>query len=117
MASSRIIEAIDVFENCHLSPPTGLPRVPPDQLRFDGLEKRFDSSVIVAITLAAHRYLEVVLVQDFLVVVRTILAATIRVMDAALGRCAESNRHLQCPDRKITFHAVADGPTNHATRM
>ena len=69
MAAAGIVEAVDVFEDCHLSLPAGLPRVTPDQLRFYGLEERFDSSVIVAITLAAHGCSEPMLAQDFLIVV------------------------------------------------
>ena len=56
--------------------------------------------------------LEAVLAQDFLVVVGTILAAAIGVVDAALGRPALCDGHLQCTDRQIPFHPVADGPAN-----
>jgi hypothetical protein len=35
---------------------------------------------------AAHRHLEAMLTQDFLVVMRTVLAAAIAVEDAAIGR-------------------------------
>ena len=68
--------------------------MPPDQFCFDGFEERLDSCIIVAITFARHRYLEPMLAQDFLVIVRTILAATIRMMNAALGWLPERNGHL-----------------------
>jgi len=57
------------------------------------------------------------LTQDFLVVMRAILAATIRMMDASFGWCPEGYGHLQRPDRKITLHPITDGPTDHSTRM
>ena len=75
MPASWIVEAIDVFKDCHLSFPSCFPRMPPDQFCFDGFEERLDhcpagdlqsksaerGRVVIAITLAAHRYLEAVL--------------------------------------------------------
>ena len=46
----------------------------PDQFRFNGLEERLNGGVIITISLAAHRYLEAMLAQDLLVIVRTVLA-------------------------------------------
>ena len=57
----------------------------PDQFSLDGFEERLNSGVVIAIAFAAHRCLEPMLTQDLLIVVRTILAASVRVMDAALG--------------------------------
>ena len=94
MASSWIVEAVDVFEDGDLSLPSVVPCVPPDQFSFDGFEEGLDGGVIVTIALAAHRYLEAMLTQDLLIIVRTILAATVGMMDAALGRCPEGDGHL-----------------------
>ncbi len=80
MAASWIVEAVDIFEVRHLSRPGCLPRMTPDQFSFDGLEERFHGSVVVTITFAAHRHFEVMLAQDLLIIVRTVLAATISVM-------------------------------------
>ena len=52
------------------------------------LEPMAHNGAIIAIPLAAHRYLEAVFTQDLLVVVRTLLAAAIAVEDAALVRCS-----------------------------
>ena len=41
------------------------------------------------------------LAQDFLIVVGTVLAAAIRVMDAALRWSPQRNGHVQRPDRKV----------------
>lgn len=57
----------------------------PDQFGLDGFKKRFNSGVVMPISLAAHRYVEAMLPQDLLAIVRAILATTIRVVDAALG--------------------------------
>ena len=64
----------------------GLPRAAPDQLGLDGLEEGLDGSVIVAIALAAHRRLHVMVAQDLLIVVRTVLAAAVAVENAAPRR-------------------------------
>ena len=63
-------------------------------LKLDGLEEGLDSGVVIAIALTAHRYLESVLAQKLLIIVGAVLAAAIRMMDAALGRLAERHGHL-----------------------
>lgn len=73
MASSRIVEAVDVFKDRHLGLPARFPRSAPDQFRFDGFEERLNSRIVIAISFATHGHFEVVLSQDFLIVVRTIL--------------------------------------------
>ena len=85
--------------------------MPPDQLGLDGFEERLDGGVIIAISFTTHRRFEVMLAQDFLVIVRAVLAATIRVMDAALGRRSKGYGHLQRTDGQITLHSIADRPT------
>jgi hypothetical protein len=57
------------------------------------------------------------LAKDLLIVMRTILAAPVGVMDAALWRRSEGYGHLQRPDRKITLHPITDRPADHAPRM
>ena len=57
------------------------------------------------------------LAQDLLVVVRTILRPAIRVVNAVFGWRSERNRHLQCPDRKVTFHPIANSPADHSPGM
>ncbi len=57
------------------------------------------------------------LAQDFLVVMRAVLSTAIGMVDAALRWPLQRNRHVQCPDRQIAFHPVADGPTNDARGM
>ena len=45
---------------------------------------------------------------------RTLLAATIRVVDAALGWPAQGDGHVEGADRQIRLHPAPDGPTDHA---
>jgi len=59
--------------------------MPPDQLRLDGFEKSFYRRIVIEISFAAHRGFEPMLTQQFLIIVRTILASAISVVDAALG--------------------------------
>jgi len=94
MPPSRIVEAVDVLEDGQLGVSARLPRPSPDQLSLDRLEERLDGGVVIAVALAAHRYLEAVLTQELLIIVGAILAAAIRMMDAALGRLAERHGHL-----------------------
>ena len=89
----------------------------PDQFCLYGFDEGFDGSVIIAITFSAHGYLEAMLAQKLLLIMRTILAPTIRVMDAAFRWLSERNGHLQRSDRKITFHTIADRPADHPPRM
>ena len=41
--------------------------------------------------------------QDLRVIMGTVLAAAIRMMDASFGRCPEDDCHFQCSDRKVTL--------------
>ncbi len=117
MLSAGVIEPVDVFEDGDLGCAPGLPGMPPDQFRFYGFEERFDSSVIVAIAPAAHRYLEPMLLQDFLVVMRTVLVATVGVVNTAPRRSAQSNCHFQRSDRQVPHHPITDSPANDAPGM
>ena len=76
MAAAGVIKAVDVLEDGRLRLPTRFPRPAPDQLGLDGLEECLDGGVVIAIALAAHRYLEAVFAQDFLVVVGAVLGST-----------------------------------------
>ena len=49
MSSTWIIEAIDIFEDGHLSVATRPPGLLPKQLSLDGFEEGFDSRVVAAI--------------------------------------------------------------------
>jgi len=117
MASSRIVEAVDVFEYRHLRLASCFPRMSPDQFCLDGFEEGFDGGVIIAITFSAHRYLEAMLALNLLIVVRTILRPAIRVVNAAFGWPSERNGHLQRSDCKIPFHTIVDRPADPPPRM
>ncbi len=76
-----------------------------------------DGGIVITVALAAHRDLEAMAAQDLLVVMRAVLRAAIRVMDAAGRRLAQVDSHLQSADRQVAFHAVADRPADHAPGM
>ena len=73
-------------EDRHLCLAPCLPGMPPYQFGFDGFEERLDRRIVVAIALPAHGHLEPMLAQDLLIIMRTILAAAIRVVDAVFRR-------------------------------
>lgn len=75
MPPSRIVEAVDVLEYGQLRVSARLPRPAPDELGLDRFEERLDGRVVIAVALAAHRYLEAMLTQKLLIVVGAILAA------------------------------------------
>ena len=52
--------------------------------------------------------------QDFLIFVRTVLAATVAVKDAATRRGPERDGQFQRADRQIPFQAITDGSTDDA---
>jgi len=49
VASTGIIEPVDIFKDRHLSLSAGVPAVSPDQLCLDGFEERFNGGVVIAI--------------------------------------------------------------------
>jgi hypothetical protein len=65
MASSGVVEPIDVPKDYSFSLPPCCPFLPPDQLRYEALEERLDRSVVLAITLAAHRRTQAMGLQRF----------------------------------------------------
>ena len=68
MTAAWIVEAIDVFEDRHISLSAEVPRVSPDQFGLDRFEEGFNGG-IKAISLAAYGYLQAMLAQYFLIVV------------------------------------------------
>ena len=117
MPSARIAKAVDVLEDGHLGFSSRLPRPAPDQLRLDRLEECLDVRAVVTIALTAHRHLETIVVQKFLVVVRTVLASLTEVMDAALARLPLCNNHLLCTHCQLALHLVAHRPANATLGM
>ena len=55
--------------------------------------------------------------KTLLILVRTILRPAIRMMNAAIGRLPQRHGHVQRLDRQVSFHTIADSPTNDAPRM
>ena len=117
MSPPWIVEAVDVLEEGQFDVAACRPGSSPDHLSLQGLEEGLDGGVIVAVSLATHRYLEAVPAQDLLIVVRTILAAAVGMLDATLGRPPQGDRHVQRPDRQIFLQPVADRPADHAPGM
>jgi hypothetical protein len=108
--AARIVEAVDVFENGDFDLSSCLPVSAPDHFGFEGFEKALDSCVVIAIALSAHGRCHTMFSQDLLIVVRTVLAAAVRVVNAALWGPAQGNSHVQGADRQVFLHPVADGP-------
>ena len=67
MPTARVIKAVDVLEGGGFGVATRFPRAAPDQLDLDGFEERLNGCIVMAVAFAAHRRLEPMLSQDFLV--------------------------------------------------
>src|SRR6185503_13319387 len=73
MAPEGIVEPIDVAANGQVGFVAAVEDGPPDELGFQGFEKRLDHGVVVAIPLAGHRDQDGVLVELGLIIDRAIL--------------------------------------------
>lgn len=114
MFAAWVIKAVDVFEEGDFDLSAGLPVSAPDQFGLQRLEEAFNGRVVVAIALAAHRNLNSVLAQQFLVIVGTVLRSAIRVMNAAWWWPSDRDRHVQGSQGESLLHAIADRPTDDA---
>ncbi len=54
MATTGVVEAVDVLEDGSFCLPSRWPALPPDEFRLQGFEERLDGGIVVTITLAAH---------------------------------------------------------------
>ena len=54
MFASRVLKAIDIFEEGDVDPAAGLPVAAPDQFGRKRFEEAFDGGVVVAITFPAY---------------------------------------------------------------
>ena len=107
MPTAGVIEAVDVLERAivrhwfknngerRLSLSVGFPRASPDQLGLDGFEERLDGGVIIAISFTTHRRFEVMLAQDFLVIVRAVLGGFNRSSQHSILGGVDDNRQTK----------------------
>ena len=110
--AAGVVEPVDVLEDSGLCLPSCRPFLTPDQLRLQRFEERFKRGVVVAVAFATHRWQQALGLQLLLIIIGTVLATTIRMEDAAFGRFAQVDRHIERPDCKILLHSIADRPAN-----
>ena len=94
MPSAWIVEAVDVVEDGLVGLLARLPMPSPDQLSFDGFEEGFHNRIVVAVAFTAHGGMQAMVLQQLLVFMAAILAASVTVMDAALRRSPMDEGHL-----------------------
>lgn len=87
MATTQIIEPVYVFE------------------------EDLGGGVVAKIAFSTHRRLESGLTQDILILMRTVLAAIIRVMDAVLRR--RTKRDGRCSDRSLAIPQSSAGDRSY----
>lgn len=84
MLPSRIVGAIDEFEDLSVGLPALMPYLALDPFSLDRFEEGFEGRVVLAIAFAAHRYLEAILAQKLLVIEGAFVATSIGLMNAPL---------------------------------
>jgi len=72
---------------------------------------------IVAVAFATHRWPQAVGLQPLLIIIGTILAATIRMEDAVFGGLPQVYRNIERPDCQILLHSVADRPAHNTAAV
>ena len=137
MTAAWVIEAVDVLEDGRFGLPTGFPGSPPDQLGLDRFEERLHCGIVIAVSFAAHPLPgsgclhpregtpgSRVLAGSSGSRANSIgcpcrcgrcsrAAATVRPLTAMQGIAYRAmDGHLQCPNRQVAFHTVADRPTD-----
>ena len=117
MSAARTIKAVDAFENGNFDLSSRLPISAPDHFRLEGFEDAFDGCGVITVALPARGCCQAVFSQDFLIVMRTVLAAAISVVNTAFGWPAQGNGHVQGTVRQVLLQPVVDRPTYHPPRM
>src|SRR5271165_4319779 len=115
MPAHGIIEPVDISGDGIFGLKARLEAGAPDQFRFDRFEQSFHHGIVIAIALATHRNDETVPVEDSLVIIGAILAATIRMMQNTRLWPAQDEGPPQGRKRQIFFQPVTDRPSDDAT--
>ena len=116
MPSAWVVEGVDIVSDLSLGLDPGFVNGAPDQLGFDGSEHDFDRGIVVAVAFARHGYDEAMRLQEFLIIVRAILAAAVGVMDHIFWRATDCNGAFQGLQYETLLEAIADCPANDPTR-
>ena len=107
MSSARIVEAVYVFEDGEFCSSARWPSLSPNQFSFDRLKEGFHDSIVVAVTFARHGSLKLVLAQDLLRVMRTILAASLTMMEVVTGAIQPQRiTQLHLPQRLLPLTQI-----------
>lgn len=96
MFSAGVVEAIDVLKEGIGDLVARSPCVSPDQFCLEGFEEGLDGGIVVAVASTAHGHFEADFTQPLLIIVGTILAASVGVMNAALWRASKGHGIVQC---------------------
>ena len=106
MSAADVVEAVDALKEGLCDLLTGRPIVPPDELSFYSFEEGLDSGIVVAVSLAAHRNIEAQLPQSPLIIVRAILTASVRMMDAVRRRISKCQCPVQSLQNQVPFQPI-----------
>lgn len=99
MPTARVVEAVDVLKEGNFDLPAGLPVSAPNYFWLERFEEVLNCGVVIAVTLATHGCCQTMFSQYLLIVMRTVLAAAISVLNAAFGRPAQGDGHAHGTDR------------------
>ena len=107
-----VVEHLDVFAYGVLCLRTGCERPVVNRLGLETSPEAFHRCVVEAISFAGHRNPETKLLQDCLVLFRTLLTARIGVVYGSGRRAVLLHGSEQSSSRQFRLHPVTDGITN-----
>ena len=84
---------------------------------FQGSKETFHGGIIPAVGAAAHAAGDPVFFQELLVVIASVLAASVGVRQQPLAWQTSLHRQLQRIDHEASFHVFGQGPADHTPRV
>ena len=115
MFSLPIVIRFDVLKDSVFSDASSQVSFSVHEFDFQRVEKALHRSIVITVGSAAHAAAQAVVPDQSLIALRTILAATIRVNDRALGEAAAEQCHGQCITDQLLRHASAHRPTHNGS--
>lgn len=112
MAPLAVVKAFDVFLYCGVCIGTGWVLLMMHQFVFQAPSEAFHWGVAIPVPLARHGRLHAKLLNQLLIIMSTILAPTVRMMNQARGWALVTHRPPQGLRRQLLRHAFAHRVAN-----
>ncbi len=113
--SLPIIIRFNVFKDADFGLASRHVPLPVNQFDFQGMKEALRDGVIVAGGFAPHAPVQAMALDQLLIPLRTILAATISVEDRALGEAATEQGHAECVTHQLLRHPSVHRPPHNGS--